>query len=96
MVTLYRDEQVNTLSYNLNIPKSTVRSIITGYVEYVKSCLREGEPCKFLNIVKFRVNGRDEKKHPRIIYNNYEGYIHRCKEVCQLKSSLCSKSKSNG
>lgn len=68
MVTLYRDEQVNTLSYNLNIPKSTVRTIITGYVEYVKSCLREGEPCKFLNIVKFRVNGKDGRMERTLAY----------------------------
>lgn len=56
MVTLYRDEQVNTISYNLNISKTVVRQVITSYAKYLEDKIMGGEPVKFLNICHIRVN----------------------------------------
>lgn len=68
MVILYRDEQINTISNNLNIPKVLVKQVITSYIDYLSKMIDEGKPVKFLNICNIRVNGKIDETHETLAY----------------------------
>lgn len=72
MVTIYRDEQVNTISINLNISKSIVKQVITEYISYLTDKISSGKPVKFLNICQLRVNGKLEETHETLAYVSSE------------------------
>lgn len=72
MVTLYRDEQVNTISYNLNIPKVLVHEVLTTYINMLSEKISNGEPARFLNICHIRVDGVKETKHETLAYTATE------------------------
>lgn len=65
---IYRDEQVNQLSSNLNLPKTVITGILKEYSCYIKERLMAGYTVKFLNVCYIRVNGESEKEHETLAY----------------------------
>lgn len=65
---IYRDDQVNQLSSNLNLPKTTITGILKEYSCYIKERLTAGYTVKFLNVCYIRVNGESEKEHETLAY----------------------------
>lgn len=47
---VYKDVQITQLAERLGVSKGVVDSVITGYVEYLKSQIEEGHTVRFLNI----------------------------------------------
>lgn len=72
MITLYKEHQVQLISTNLGISKTTVKTILDEYVAYIKGKLDMGEPVKFLNVVKFRVDKQDVQIHETLAYTSTE------------------------
>lgn len=65
---IYRDEQVNQLASNLNLPKTTITGILKEYSCYIKERLMDGYTVKFLNVCYIRVNGEAEREHETLAY----------------------------
>lgn len=53
MNTVYKSDMIYSLSEKLNIPQTTVKSILDSYIGYVKKILEGGNSCSFLNICYF-------------------------------------------
>ena len=65
---LHRDSQVDQIASRLNLTKSTVSSILTGYVNYLRSRLDEGNTIKFLNVCYIVVDGKSEELRETLAY----------------------------
>lgn len=72
METIYKEEQIAQICKYLNIPKTTGKSIIDTYVQYLKDKLDSGETIKFLNVCYLRVGGKDESNHETLAYTAHE------------------------
>lgn len=65
MQTIYKEEQIDAVSSKLNLPRTTVKSIIELYVDTLGDDILSGKTVKVFNICYLRVKselGNEERK----------------------------------
>ena len=56
----FKRELIEYIHCTLNIPRTTIDSVINGYVEYLKGKLESGQSVKFLNVCYLKVKSDTE------------------------------------
>lgn len=72
MENIFKDTQVSLISNHLGIYKTTVESIISEYVSYLRGKIDNGESVKVLNICFLRVNNNTTPIKETLAYISYE------------------------
>ena len=72
LLKVYKLRQIEDISVNINLPKTTVESIINSYMNYIKERLSRGETIKFLNIFYIVVKSNKKVVQETLAYTSGE------------------------